>query len=347
MSAQQEEPPSPSSTRTINPDPHAGVPSHARPVLQAVAFATVYLIWGSTYLGIRVAVRTIPPFLMAGGRYLLAGSVLFALLRAAGVAAPTLGQWVRSGLAGVVMLALGNGIVTWAEQDVPSNFAALLISAVPLYVALIEWLRPRGTRPQLHQLAGIAVGAGGMALLVWPGAHAVGTPSAIGIVAVLFSGLAWAAGSLYARYSAHHPHAVMAAAQQMLVGAVALLIIGVVRGEAGGAAFSAITWQSAVAFLYLSLFGSLIAFSAFGWLITVSTPARLSTTAFVNPVVAVILAWLLLGETLSPRAQAGAALIVCAVLVMTVGLPPWRLPLAAWRARRARVAAGIRAAGAP
>jgi drug/metabolite transporter (DMT)-like permease len=292
--------------------------------LQALAFATVYLIWGSTYLGIRVAVRTIPPFLMSGCRYLLAGGVLFAALRATGVKAPTLGQWVRSGLAGLVMLAVGNGLVTWAEQTVASNFAALLISAVPLHVALLEWLRPRGSRPAAHQMIGIAVGAAGMAVLVWPDPRAMSAPSAAGIIAVLISGFAWAAGTLYARYSPHHPNAIMAAAQQMIAGAVGLLVIGLLRGEAGRGALSAITWPSFLAFLYLAVFGSLVAFSAFGWLITVSTPARLSTTAFVNPVVAVILGWALLGETLASRALAGATLIVCAVLVMTVGLGPLR-----------------------
>ena len=216
--SEQEEPP--------NPSPILSDSTRARPWLVALAFATVYLIWGSTYLGIRVAVRTMPPFLMAGGRYLLAGGVLLAALRAAGVAAPTLAQWLRSGLAGVVMLAVGNGLVTWAEQSVPSNFAALLISAVPLYVALLEWLRPQGTRPQVHQLAGILVGAAGMALLVWPDPSALAAPRVAGIIAVLISGFAWAAGTLYARYSPHHPNAMMAAAQQMIAGAVALLIIG-------------------------------------------------------------------------------------------------------------------------
>jgi drug/metabolite transporter (DMT)-like permease len=323
--SEQEEPPS---SFVSNSAPRA------RPLLQALAFAVVYLVWGSTYLGIRVAVRTIPPFLLAGGRYLLAGCLLFAALRASGVAAPTLGQWLRSGVAGVVMLTLGNGLVTWAEQKVPSNFAALLISAVPLYVALIEWLRPKGSRPEIHQLVGILIGGGGMALLVWPDRAAVHAPSALGVVAVLIAGLAWACGSLYARYSSHHPNSVMAAAQQMIGGAGALLVIGLLRGEAHAGALAAVTGTSVLAFLYLAIFGSLVAFSAFGWLVTVSTPARLSTTAFVNPVVAVILGWAILGETLANRALAGAFLIVCAVVVMTVGLRPLRWSVASLRTRR-------------
>jgi drug/metabolite transporter (DMT)-like permease len=306
----------------------------ARLLLQAAAFGAVYLIWGSTYLAIRVGVQSLPPFLMAGARFLLAGAVLFLILRASGVAPPTRAQWVRSSLAGVVMLAVGNGLVTWAEQEVPSNLAALLISAVPLYVALIEWLRPRGTRPRVHQVAGIALGAAGMLFLVWPDPGALYAPSAAGVIAILVSGLAWASGSLYARYSDHHPNPLMAAAQQMLAGAVVLLAVGLFRGEGSAVALASITWTGVAAFLYLTIFGSLVAFSAFGWLLTVSTPSRLSTTAFVNPVVAVILGWAILGERLDGRAMAGAVLIVCAVVVMTVGLRPLRVPLELLRGRR-------------
>jgi drug/metabolite transporter (DMT)-like permease len=294
----------------------------------------VYLIWGSTYLAIRVGVRSMPPFLMAGGRYLLAGAILFAVLRASGVAPPTRAHWIRSVSAGVVMLTVGNGLVTWAEQLVPSNLTALLVAAVPLYVVLIEWLRPRGVRPRRQDVVGILAGAAGMMLLVVPDPRAVVAPAAVGVIAVLLAGLAWAAGSLYARYSDHHPNALMASAQQMIGGAVALVVVGLARGEGALGRLSAITSTGVIAFLYLSLIGALVAFSAFGWLLTVSTPARLSTTAFVNPVVAVVLGWALLGETLGPRALTGAGLIVGAVVLMTVGVRPLLAPIAAWRARR-------------
>lgn len=323
-----EEPPNPNATTSSHPS-HA----RARSWLVALAFLAVYLIWGSTYLAIRVGVQSMPPFLMAGSRFLLAGAILFAILRARGVAAPTLAQWIQATAAGVVMLAVGNGLVTWAEQEVPSNYAALLISAVPLHVALIDWARPGGKRPQVHQFLGIGLGLLGMVLLVWPEEGAAAGPSTLGVIAVLVSGLAWAGGSLYARYSAHHPNALMAAAQQMLAGAVALLALALARGEVTAAALSAVTWTGAVAFAYLTVFGSLVAFSAFGWLLTVSTPARLSTTAFVNPVVAVILGWAILGEQLDDRALAGALVIVCAVVVMTVGVRPLAGPLG-WVARR-------------
>ena len=288
--------------------------------LQVLAFAAVYLIWGSTYLGIRVAVRTLPPFSMAACRFLLAGGALYAILRARGVSAPSGAEWRRAALAGALMLVIGNGLVTRAEQRVPSNQAALMIAAVPLFTALLDWWRPGGVRPRAAVLVGIALGAVGMVLLV--AGRGAGGPSAegafVGVVALLLSGLGWASGSLYSRYGSMHAHPVMAAAQQMIAGGAGLLGLALLRGEPAALGRASLTAAGLGAFLYLTLFGSLLAFSAFGWLVKVSTPSRLSTTAYVNPMVAVVLGWLVLGETLGGRALVGAAFIVCAVLVMTV-----------------------------
>lgn len=293
-----------------------------RPLVKAVAFAVIYVVWGSTYLGIRLAVETIPPFLMAGARYGLAGAVLYALLRARGVKAPSLAEWRHAFVAGLLMLTAGNGLVTWAEKYVPSNLAALLVAAVPLHVALLEWLRPTGRRPGGEVLGGVVLGFAGMVLLVSPGGAplvAGEAPSTLAIVAVLIAGLAWAIGSLYARYAPRSSNPLMPAAQQMIAGGCGLLIAAFARGDLARVSAEVITGTSALAFLYLTVFGSLVAFSAFGYLVQVATPAQLSTTAFVNPVVAVILGWSLLGERLGPRALAGAALIVLAVMMMTFG----------------------------
>lgn len=313
-----------------------------RPLLQAVAFATIYLVWGSTYLAIRIGVQSMPPLLMAGARFLLAGASLFAIARALGVPLPDRRQWLRAAFAGIVMLAVGNGLVTLAEQEVPSNFAALLVAAVPLWVALIDWLRPGGSRPTAHVVLGIVVGAAGMVLLVVPDTAAIARPSFVGIAAILVSGLAWAAGSLYARYSPRPAHPLMASAHQMLAGGGVLLTLGLVRGEANARAIAGITSAGVWAFAYLTVFGSLVAFSAFGWLVRTSTPARLSTTAFVNPLVAVVLGRLVLGETLTARAFLGAGLIVSAVIVMTFGgaLRAWSalvLRAIGWSAETPRV----------
>jgi drug/metabolite transporter (DMT)-like permease len=258
---------------------------------------------------------------MAACRFLLAGGALYAILRARGVAAPSRVEWRRAALAGALMLVIGNGLVTWAEQRVPSNQAALMIAAVPLFTALLDWWRPGGVRPRAAVLVGIALGAVGMVLLVagrGAGGRAAEGGTLVGVVALLLSGLGWASGSLYSRYGSMHAHPVMAAAQQMIAGGAGLLGLALVRGEPAALGRASLTPSSLGAFLYLTLFGSLLAFSAFGWLVKVSTPSRLSTTAYVNPMVAVVLGWLVLGETLGAQALVGAAFIVCAVLVMTV-----------------------------
>ena len=262
---------------------------------------------------------------MAGCRFVIAGGILYAILRARGVRAPSLAEWGRAAVAGLLMLTAANGLVTWAEIHVASNLAALFIAAVPLYVALLDWLRPGGVAPKRRVWIGIGVGAAGMALLVMrDGSSSGAQTSAAAIVALLLSGLCWAAGSLYSRYGAMHPHPLMAAAQQMLAGGVAQLLLSLASGEPGRLSLASLSTQSLLAFAYLTLAGSLVAFTAFGWLVKASTPARLSTSAYVNPVVAVILGWALLGEQLAPRALAGAGLIVCAVVVMTVSLPSRR-----------------------
>jgi drug/metabolite transporter (DMT)-like permease len=311
----------------------------SRAVRVPLAFGAVYLIWGSTYLAIRIAVESIPPFLMAGTRFVLAGGLLYLGLRVSGVRAPTRAEWGHAGLAGVLMLTLGNGAVTWAEESgVASNLAALLVAAVPLDIALLDWLRPGGRRPARHVLLGIAVGFGGMVLLVIPDHAAVTAPgrgTAGAVLAILLGGVGWAVGSLYARYGVRHRHTTMVSAQHMLMAGATLLLIGVAHGEAapGRLALAAISGKSVLAFAYLTIFGSLVAFSAYGWLLVVSTPAKLSTAAYVNPVIAVILGWLVLHEALTRRALLGAALIILAVAVMTFG-GRGQSKIAALRARR-------------
>ncbi|HVX94958.1 MAG TPA: EamA family transporter [Polyangia bacterium] len=314
----------------VGPDqPPSTSPNHR--ALMVLAFAAVYLIWGSTYLAIRVGVRSIPPFLMAGCRFVGAGSLLYALLRARGTPAPSRGEWARAALAGLLMLTTGNGLVSWAERQVPSNVAALIVAAVPLYMALLDWARPGGRPPARRVMIGIGIGAAGMVLLVSGGHDSSREVSVVGMGAILVSGLAWSAGSLYARYGRMHAHPVMAAAQQMLAGGAAMLAIAALRGEPAAVARAGVTRESALALGYLMVFGSMVAFSAFGWLVKATTPTRISTVAYVNPVVAVILGWAILDERLGPRAIAGATLILVAVLAMTLRVP----------ARRAHVAAKV------
>lgn len=281
-----------------------------------LAFAAVYLIWGSTYLGIRIAVESIPPFLLAGSRSLLAGGLLFLWLRLRGARQPTLTEWTRASLAGVAMLAGGNGLVTWAETGVPSNLAALMLAGVPTYIVLMDWWRPGGVRPTRQAFVGVLLGVLGMALLVKPDPDALVQTHWLGVVALVLAGLCWAFGSLYSRYQTLYPNAAVSGAQQMIAGGAAMLLVAIGRGELTELSVADVSGRSFACFCYLTVFGSMLAFSAFNWLVGQTTPARLSTTAYVNPVVAVILGWIVLGESLNPISLVGAVLIICAVVVM-------------------------------
>jgi len=308
----------PLSCAAAAPGPHAIVPRGGLRLASAQgwAFAAVYLIWGSTYLAIRVGVESIPPFLLAGARFFIAGCILLGVVLATGARRPSLGEWWRGALVGVTMLAGGSGMVTLAETHVPSNLAALMIAGVPAYVQLLDWWRPGGVRPSRRTLFGIGLGSLGMLLLVRPGASGLSPQHWYGVLALFLAGWCWAFGSLYGRYRPLHPSSAMSGAQQMVAGGGALLLAGTLRGELETFSLEQVTRASWAAFGYLTLFGSLVAFSAFNWLVTRTTPGQLSTTAYVNPVVALVLGWVVLGETLHPISLAGAALIVAAVVVM-------------------------------
>jgi drug/metabolite transporter (DMT)-like permease len=253
--------------------------------------------------------------LLAGARFLCAGAVLYALLRVASIPAPNAAAWGRSLLGGVLLLSFGNGFVSVAEEKIPSNLAALLVASVPLHIAVLEWLRPGGERPTLQATAGIVLGSGGLVLLAAPDGRSHADP--VSVAAVLFAAFSWALGTLYVRYRPAHTHTAMGAALQMICAGLVLLVGSALRGELDTANLSRLSREGTFAFVYLTLFGSLLAFSVYNWLVKVSTPSLLSTVAYVNPVVAVILGWLVLDEKLTPRALFGATLVVGAVAVMS------------------------------
>lgn len=301
-------------------------PRVTRPRL-VLAFAAVYLIWGSTYLGIRFAIETIPPLLMAGTRFLAAGAILYGWCRLRGAGRPTPRQWRNAGLAGGLMLVGGNGGVTLAEQWVPSGVAALMVSTTPLWLVLLAW-GTGGGRPAATEAAGIASGLCGVALLVLPGDEAAGAlgraaVDPLGAAILLIGSLAFAAGSLVARTAALPESKPLGAGMQMLVGGAVLTASGLAAGEGGRFDLSAISATSAVALLYLIVFGGLVAFSAYVWLLGATTPARAGTYAFVNPVVAVLLGSALAAEPLTVRSFAAMAVIVAGVVLITkrAGVP--------------------------
>lgn len=302
----------------------AGVAEAAAPARWRVlsAFAIIYVVWGSTYLAIRFAIETLPPFSMAGARFLIAGGVLYAWMRLFGGAArPTAADWKRTAFVGVLLLLGGNGLVVWSEFRIPSGVAALLVGIEPCWVALFDWLRPGGRRPTRNVALGLALGIAGLALLVGPDSLlGGGRADALGVVAVLVAGLSWAAGSVYSRYASMPASPFLSTAMQMLAGGAALLVLATVAGEPRHIDFAAFSWRSSAAWLYLIVFGSLVAYTAYVWLLRVSTPSRVSTYAYVNPLVAVFLGWLLAGEALTARMLIAAAVIVGGVVLIT--LPP-------------------------
>jgi drug/metabolite transporter (DMT)-like permease len=282
------------------------------------AFAAIYLIWGSTYLAIRLAIETMPPLLMAGTRFTVAGLLLFAWARTRGGApAPTRRQWGAAALMGVLLLACGNGGVSWSEQRVASGLAALLVALVPLWTVLLEWARPGGRRPAAAVLVGLALGLGGVALLVAPGSTGGRGVDPVGALVLLGATLAWSIGSVSARRLPLPSSPLMATALEMLAGGAALLVAGLAGGEGRALHLAAITPRSLLALGYLVVFGSLVAFTAFVWLLRVRPAGRVATYAFVNPAVAVLLGWAVLGEALAARTLVAAAVIVAGVALIT------------------------------
>ena len=302
----------------------SATPSSRRsPVRLALAFLAVYLIWGSTYLAIRYAIETLPALLMAGTRYLVAGGVVYAWGLRRGTERPSLGAWREALILGALFFLGGNGAVVWAETRVPSGLASLLIATMPLWVVLLDWLRPGGTRPQAIVIVGVALGFFGLLLLVPPGrSNGVEGVDPLGALVLVIGALSWATGSLYARHAELPQSLVLASGMEMICGGAQLFVAGIARGELADVRPEAVSLRSLLAFAYLVVFGSIVAFNAFTYLLEVATPPRVATYAYVNPVVAVLLGWLLAGEPLTPQTILGAAVIVGAVAMVTAGQGP-------------------------
>lgn len=284
------------------------------------ALITVYILWGSTYLAIRFAVESLPPFTMAAIRFLVAGSVLYAAMRLTGAKPTRSRHWVTTGTVGVLLLVTGNGVLSWAEQSVPSGVAALLIGATPLWMVLIDWLRPGGVKPDRRVLIGVAVGFIGIAWLISPSDFLGNSESIdlLGGAAVIFASMSWALGSIYGRdHKADAPESpLLSTAMEMLVGGVVLFAVGALSGEWGKIDPSAVAPRSLAGLGYLILFGSLIAYSAYNWLLREAPMPLVSTYAYVNPLVAVFLGYLFAREPLSMRVIGAAVIIVGSVFLI-------------------------------
>jgi drug/metabolite transporter (DMT)-like permease len=301
-----------------SPEASARPHQHSRSRVIA-AFVAVYIVWGSTYLAIRYAVETIPPFLMVGTRFLVSGAILYAWSRWRGAGRPTRAQWRDAFVTGVLLLCCGNGAVAWAEQRVPSGLAALLVAIVPLWMVVVEWLRPRGVRPSVSIVAGIFVGLVGLIVLIGPRTLVGdGGVDRLASVVLVVASLAWAAGSVYNRYGSRPDSALMSTGLQMITGSVGLLLVGVAAGELGTLHLAQVSFPSWMGWLYLVTFGSLVGFTAYVYLLRAVSPAKASTYAYVNPVVAVFLGWAIAGEPVTMRTLAAAAIILGGVAMITI-----------------------------
>lgn len=292
-------------------------PPRTSRVRLVAAFAAVYVVWGSTYLFIRFAVETLPPFTMAGARFAVAGALLYAWAKWRGDRGLSRDAWRSATVAGLFLLLGGNGAVVWAEQRVPSGITALLVATVPVWMVLLDWMRPGGLRPRAGVFVGLALGLAGLAMLVGRGSMGAGSGGLVGAGVLVVGSVLWASGSLYVR---HHPRsgsAMLTNAAQMLTGGAALFVAGAVAGELGRLELGAASARSILSLVYLIVFGSLIGFTAYTYLLQVSTPARVSTYAYVNPVVAVFLGWAFAGEPVTGRTLLAAAVILAGVAIIT------------------------------
>jgi drug/metabolite transporter (DMT)-like permease len=295
-----------------------GKRGHASRAQIVAAFASIYVVWGSTYLAIRYAVETIPPFIMGGIRFLISGAMLYLWARSRGAPRPTRLHWRNAIIAGGFLLLGGNGAVVWAEQFVPSGLTALLVSILPFWLVIIEWIRPPRRRPSAAVLVGLVLGFVGIIVLVGPsdvGGH--GDVSPLGALVLILGSLSWAIGSFWSRDAQLPESGLLTTGMEMVGGGVLLLVVGTLAGEFSRLDIHGISNASAFGLLYLITFGSMLGFTSYIWLLDKVSPARLGTYAYVNPIVAVLLGWAIAGERLSIRAGVAAAIVICAVALIT------------------------------
>jgi drug/metabolite transporter (DMT)-like permease len=281
------------------------------------ALLAVYLVWGSTYLMIRFVVETLPPFLSAGLRFVVSGIILLAWRRLSGDAMPTMRQWRSCAIVGTLLLLGGNGLVCWAEQTVPSGVAALIIGSVPIFLVIAEAFRPNGTKPTLRVLIGVVIGFLGIYLLVGPSAFSDGMPlNLLGVLALLLASLLWAIGSIYSKTADLPKTALMTTGAEMLIGGFALMVTSFLGEEWSTFSLAQVSTDSWLALAYLIVFGSMIGFASYAWLLQNASISLVATYAYVNPLVAVFLGNWFANEPLTPRILSASAVIIGSIIFM-------------------------------
>ncbi len=287
----------------------------------ALAFTAVYLIWGSTYIGIKFAIETMPPFFMIAVRFTIAGTIMYAFLRLRGVERPSREHILPTFILGTLLLGIGGAGVVLAEKTLPTGLVSLLVATVPVYIVLLQWLRPGGTYPGVRVLAGLAVGVTGLIVLLGPEKLVNGSINLGGVACVLVASLAAACGALYSRQAVLPKSQQLTASMEMIFAGLVMFVVSVVSGEFTQLHTMHVTAKSLFALLYLIVFGSMVAFSAYVWLLREVNPARVSTYAYVNPVVAVFLGWLMVNEPVTMQTIAGATIVLSAVWLITQAPP--------------------------
>jgi drug/metabolite transporter (DMT)-like permease len=290
--------------------------SNSKPWLILLAFASLYVIWGSTYLAIKVAIETIPPFLMATTRFLIAGAVLYGAARLRGVPRPTPYQWKHAFLVGILLITGGNGVVTFAEKWIDSSMAALIIAINPLVMTLFGWWGGVQGRPTIGVWLSLAGGFLGVGFLVASGGDIALDGSALGYLCILLAVVSWTLGSVFSKRNPLSVNPWLQSGMQMLSGGIACLLVGLLLGEFGGFDPGAVSARSWWAFAYLVIAGSLVGFTSYVYLLNHCSPTTVSSHAYVNPVIAVFLGWWMLDEQLTPVGALGAGLILASVFLL-------------------------------
>jgi drug/metabolite transporter (DMT)-like permease len=306
----------PASIDRTNVVEHQLLDTHRLKVLSA--FLVIYVLWGSNFLAIRYAIETVPPFLLMGVRSMLAGLCLYLWARLRSADAPTLAHWRAAAVVGVLLFLGCHGLLAWAQGRVPSGVAALGMATLPLWMTLLDWLWAGARRPGLPVWLGLALGLLGLAVLIGPGSWS-GAVDATGLLVIQASGFSWALGSIKARRSHLPGSVVLSTGMQLMAGGAALLVVALVSGEVAGFDPRAVSLRSVLGFAYMVGAASIIAFTAYVWLLRVSTPSRVASYAFVNPLVAVLLGAAVGGEALTARTALAAVLILAAVAAILSG----------------------------
>ena len=288
-----------------------------------LAFAAVYVIWGSTYLFIKYAIESVPPFMMGAARFTVAGMLLYAVARWRGAKAPDRYDWRSAAITGILMLGVGNGAVMWAELTVPTGIVALIVSTTPIWIVVLDWLRPRGVRPRLPVILGLALGLAGMIILIGPRAIVgEGHVDEIGVLILLTGSLGWAIGTMLSKGTKRSSAPLAYSALQMMAAGAAMLITSVAIGEPTRFTPSEVSLRALLSWVYLMIAGSIVGYTAYIYLLGQVSAAKAATYAYVNPIIAVLLGWAFLSEPIGARTIVAAAVIIGGVAIITLSQGP-------------------------